>query len=108
MIPGVYILKRAGVPVYVGRGTNVFRRLNAQAPHFKGRFDTAEVLTCKTHDESECLEADLIEKHRPSLNRAANPHYEYPCGPDRKPFERYPHQVSQSPALLNAASLKRT
>lgn len=92
MSSGVYILKKAGVPVYVGMGANVFNRLKVQGSAFDGMFDAAEVVICPTRSAAAEMEADLIEKHRPTFNRSANPLYDYPCGPDREAFNRYPHK----------------
>lgn len=61
---GVYILKREGVPVYVGKSLAVERRTRC---HTNKKFDSVEVLPMARNEISK-TEIDLIKKHLPEYN----------------------------------------
>lgn len=67
--PGVYILKLAGVVVYVGQSSNVRQRI---AGHHVTEFDAVEVIACPAN-QLRRLEKEKITELRPSLNLQCSP-----------------------------------
>lgn len=67
--PGVYVLKLAGVVVYVGQSGNVRKRI---ATHHVTEFDTVEVIACPA-EELRRLEKEKIIELRPTRNLVFSP-----------------------------------
>ena len=66
---GVYLLKKKGRVVYVGKSTNVARRIGQ---HGDKKFDSHEVLECCL-EELDSLEIENIKKYDPILNKSHSP-----------------------------------
>jgi len=68
--PGVYVIMKAGIPIYVGMGKNLLRRVSGN--HHKRNIiqDSDEVLLypCVSEYAATELEAELISKFQPTYN----------------------------------------
>ncbi|THF68686.1 excinuclease ABC subunit UvrC [Deinococcus sp. Arct2-2] len=82
--PGVYIFRRTGTPIYIGKANNLRSRVGQ---HFKvggksGKFtslaDTLEFITARNEVEALVLEANLIKQHRPHYNVMLKDDKHYP------------------------------
>ncbi|SMB92470.1 excinuclease ABC subunit UvrC [Deinococcus hopiensis] len=82
--PGVYLFRRGGVPIYIGKAVNLRSRV---AQHFKaggksGKFtalaDALEFITARNEVEALVLEANLIKQHRPHYNVLLKDDKHYP------------------------------
>lgn len=82
--PGVYIFRRGGVPIYIGKANNLRSRVGQ---HFKaggksGKFtklaETLEFITARNEVEALVLEANLIKQHRPHYNVMLKDDKHYP------------------------------
>ncbi|GGR84015.1 UvrABC system protein C [Deinococcus sedimenti] len=82
--PGVYIFRKGGTPIYIGKAKNLRSRVNQ---HFKaggksGKFtalaDTLEFITARNEVEALVLEANLIKQHRPHYNVTLKDDKHYP------------------------------
>ncbi len=73
--PGVYIFKRNGKPIYIGKAKNIKKRL---LQHFQARFsksmfiineaDSVEFIQTSTEKEALILEANMVFKQKPKYN----------------------------------------
>ncbi|MEW6421470.1 MAG: excinuclease ABC subunit UvrC [Deinococcota bacterium] len=82
--PGVYIFRRGGTPIYIGKAVNLRSRV---AQHFKaggksGKFtalaDGLDFITTRNEVEALILEANLIKQHRPHYNVLLKDDKHYP------------------------------
>ncbi|WP_019585683.1 excinuclease ABC subunit UvrC [Deinococcus apachensis] len=82
--PGVYIFRKGGTPIYIGKAVNLRSRV---AQHFKaggksGKFtalaDQLEFITARNEVEALILEANLIKQHRPHYNVLLKDDKHYP------------------------------
>ena len=82
--PGVYIFRRGGVPIYIGKANNLRSRVGQ---HFKaggksGKFtklaESLEFITARNEVEALVLEANLIKQHRPHYNVLLKDDKHYP------------------------------
>lgn len=82
--PGVYIFRKGGTPIYIGKAVNLRSRV---VQHFKaggksGKFtalaDTLEFITARNEVEALVLEANLIKQHRPHYNVLLKDDKHYP------------------------------
>lgn len=82
--PGVYIFRKGGTPIYIGKAVNLRSRV---AQHFKaggksGKFtalaDSLEFITARNEVEALILEANLIKQHRPHYNVLLKDDKHYP------------------------------
>ncbi|MFC4636768.1 excinuclease ABC subunit UvrC [Deinococcus hohokamensis] len=82
--PGVYIFRKGGTPIYIGKANNLRSRVGQ---HFKaggksGKFtklaDTLEFITARNEVEALVLEANLIKQHRPHYNVTLKDDKHYP------------------------------
>jgi excinuclease ABC subunit C len=82
--PGVYIFRRGGVPIYIGKANNIRSRVGQ---HFKaggksGKFtklaESLEFITARNEVEALILEANLIKQHRPHYNVLLKDDKHYP------------------------------
>ncbi|GBF06628.1 excinuclease ABC subunit C, uvrC [Deinococcus aerius] len=83
-VPGVYIFRKGGTPIYIGKAVNLRSRV---AQHFKaggksGKFtalaDGLEFITSRNEVEALILEANLIKQHRPHYNVLLKDDKHYP------------------------------
>lgn len=81
---GVYIFRKAGVPIYIGKANNLRSRVGQ---HFKaggksGKFtalaDQLEFISARNEVEALVLEANLIKQHRPHYNVLLKDDKHYP------------------------------
>jgi len=73
--PGVYIFKKDGKPIYIGKAKNIKKRL---IQHFQARFsksmfiineaDSVEFIQTATEKEALILEANMVFKQKPKYN----------------------------------------
>jgi len=68
---GVYLLKKKGTVIYIGRSFIVLNRIGF---HFDIDCDEVVIYRC-SQPKSVKLERNLIKKHRPFLNVQHNPDY---------------------------------
>ena len=82
--PGVYIFRKGGVPIYIGKANNLRSRV---MQHFKsggksGKFtalaEALEFITARNEVEALVLEANLIKQHRPHYNVLLKDDKHYP------------------------------
>ncbi|WP_092264951.1 excinuclease ABC subunit UvrC [Deinococcus reticulitermitis] len=82
--PGVYLFRRGGVPIYIGKANNLRSRVTQ---HFKaggksGKFtklaESLEFITARNEVEALILEANLIKQHRPHYNVLLKDDKHYP------------------------------
>ncbi|EYB67679.1 excinuclease ABC subunit C [Deinococcus phoenicis] len=82
--PGVYLFRKGGTPIYIGKAVNLRSRV---AQHFKaggksGKFtalaDQLEFITTRNEVEALVLEANLIKQHRPHYNVLLKDDKHYP------------------------------
>ncbi|MBB5232938.1 excinuclease ABC subunit UvrC [Deinococcus budaensis] len=82
--PGVYLFRKGGTPIYIGKAVNLRSRVSQ---HFKaggksGKFtalaDTLEFITARNEVEALVLEANLIKQHRPHYNVLLKDDKHYP------------------------------
>ena len=82
--PGVYIFRKGGVPIYIGKANNLRSRVGQ---HFKaggksGKFtalaESLEFITARNEVEALILEANLIKQHRPHYNVLLKDDKHYP------------------------------
>lgn len=82
--PGVYLFRKAGVPIYVGKANNLRSRVGQ---HFKaggksGKFtaeaEQLEFISARNEVEALILEANLIKQHRPHYNVLLKDDKHYP------------------------------
>ncbi|MEF2277561.1 excinuclease ABC subunit UvrC [Deinococcus sp. YIM 134068] len=82
--PGVYIFRKGGTPIYIGKAVNLRSRVGQ---HFKaggksGKFtalaDALEFITARNEVEALVLEANLIKQHRPHYNVLLKDDKHYP------------------------------
>lgn len=82
--PGVYIFRKGGVPIYIGKANNLRSRVGQ---HFKaggksGKFtrlaESLEFITARNEVEALVLEANLIKQHRPHYNVLLKDDKHYP------------------------------
>ncbi|BDP41605.1 UvrABC system protein C [Deinococcus aetherius] len=82
--PGVYIFRKGGTPIYIGKAVNLRSRVGQ---HFKaggksGKFtslaDALEFITTRNEVEALILEANLIKQHRPHYNVLLKDDKHYP------------------------------
>ncbi|GGK20092.1 UvrABC system protein C [Deinococcus malanensis] len=82
--PGVYIFRKGGTPIYIGKANNLRSRVGQ---HFKaggksGKFtklaDSLEFITARNEVEALVLEANLIKQHRPHYNVTLKDDKHYP------------------------------
>ncbi|GAA5512183.1 uvrABC system protein C [Deinococcus carri] len=82
--PGVYLFRKGGTPIYIGKAVNLRSRV---AQHFKaggksGKFtalaDQLEFITARNEVEALVLEANLIKQHRPHYNVLLKDDKHYP------------------------------
>lgn len=83
-VPGVYLFRKGGVPIYIGKANNLRSRVGQ---HFKaggksGKFtalaETLEFITARNEVEALVLEANLIKQHRPHYNVTLKDDKHYP------------------------------
>lgn len=74
---GVYVLKLAGVVVYVGQSRNVRQRIAAHR-HYAVRFDDVEFIPCHV-EQLRQLEKEKITELRPTLNLYLSPNTAPTC-----------------------------
>ncbi|MCD6450413.1 MAG: excinuclease ABC subunit UvrC [Thermotogaceae bacterium] len=73
--PGIYIFKREGKPIYIGKAKNIKKRL---LQHFQAKFskssfiineaDSVEFIQTATEKEALILEANMVLKQKPKYN----------------------------------------
>ena len=82
--PGVYIFRKGGVPIYIGKANNLRSRVSQ---HFKaggksGKFtqlaESLEFISAANEVEALVLEANLIKQHRPHYNVLLKDDKHYP------------------------------
>ena len=82
--PGVYIFRKGGVPIYIGKANNLRSRVTQ---HFKaggksGKFtalaENLEFISAANEVEALVLEANLIKQHRPHYNVLLKDDKHYP------------------------------
>ena len=82
--PGVYLFRKGGVPIYIGKANNLRSRVTQ---HFKaggksGKFtalaESLEFITARNEVEALILEANLIKQHRPHYNVLLKDDKHYP------------------------------
>lgn len=82
--PGVYLFRKGGVPIYIGKANNIRSRVGQ---HFKaggksGKFtalaESLEFITARNEVEALVLEANLIKQHRPHYNVTLKDDKHYP------------------------------
>lgn len=82
--PGVYLFRKGGTPIYIGKANNLRSRV---LQHFKaggksGKFtalaDELEFITAQNEVEALVLEANLIKQHRPHYNVLLKDDKHYP------------------------------
>ncbi len=82
--PGVYIFRKGGVPIYIGKANNLRSRVGQ---HFKaggksGKFtrlaESLEFISARNEVEALILEANLIKQHRPHYNVLLKDDKHYP------------------------------
>ena len=105
---GVYIFRRGGVPIYIGKANNLRSRVGQ---HFKaggksGKFtalaEQLEFISARNEVEALILEANLIKQHRPHYNVLLKDDKHYPFL--KITNEAYPMLVVTRRVLKDGAS----
>lgn len=106
--PGVYIFRKGGVPIYIGKANNIRSRVGQ---HFKaggksGKFtrlaELLEFITTTNEVEALVLEANLIKQHRPHYNVMLKDDKHYPFL--KLTNEKYPMLVVTRRVIKDGAS----